>query len=298
MDFLPPDVCRAIRDMGAGAQPEINKATKAMFAPLLESLDGTVETLDIPYGDHARQKLDVYSAPELKDAPVVIYIPGGGFTGGDKRQDEKFFGNVGRFFAKRGVVAVTGNYRLAPEFTWPSASEDVARIVAWVKGAIAEFGGDPARIVIFGHSAGASHVASYVFDPVLRGHEEVCGAVLSSGLYVLRASEMRPNVVQYFGSDETNFERRSSVSHVAGTKIPVLLTVAEYDPVPLATPTFELAIALTRRDGHPPRLMRLDDHNHYSCICSLGTSDTRYSSAVLEFVREVTGGRLHLCAAP
>ena len=291
MDFLPQHVRTAIREMGAGAQPEINKATKGLFAPLLEGGAGVTETQDIAYGDHTRQRMDVYSAPGLTDAPVVIYIPGGGFTGGDKRQDGNFFGNVGRFFARRGVVAVTGNYRLAPDFTWPSAAQDVARIVAWVKDHIAAFGGDPKRIVLFGHSAGASHAASFLFDPDLRGDLQVCGAMLSSGLYVLRSSEMRPNVAQYFGSDEATFARRSAVSHVAGTRLPVLLTVAEYDPVPLATPTFDLAIALTHRDGHPPQLLRLDDHNHYSCISSLGTSDTRYSSALLGFVKDVTQNR-------
>jgi carboxylesterase type B len=138
------------------------------------------------------------------------------------------------------------------------------------------FGGDPSRITIFGHSAGAAHVASYVFDPDLRGDVDVARAVLSSGLYVLRASEMRPNVAQYFGSDEATFARRSAVAHVAGTTIPVMLTVAELDPVPLATPTFEMAIALTRRDGHAPRLLRL------------GTQDTRFSAPLLDFVHTAT----------
>jgi triacylglycerol lipase len=277
--------------MGAGAQPEINKATKALLGPLLESGEGVIETRDIAYGDHPRQCMDIYSATALKQAPVVIYIPGGGFTGGDKRQDERFFGNVGRFFAKRGVVAVIGNYRLAPEFTWPAAAEDVAHIVAWVKANIAKFGGDHSRVFLFGHSAGASHAASFLFDPELKGDEQICGAILSSGLYVLRTSEMRPNVAQYFGTDERTFERRSVLSHVSGTKIPVLLTTAEYDPVPLATPTFDLAIALTRRDGRPPKVMWLEDHNHYSCISSLGTSDTRYSGAVLDFIKKFAGIR-------
>ena len=128
-------------------------------------------------------------------------------------------------------------------------------------------------------------MASYIFDPDLRGDLDVAATVISSGLYVLRTSEMRPNVAQYFGNDEATFARRSAVSHVVGTKIPVMLTVAELDPVPLSTPTFEMAIALTRRDGHAPRLLRLDDHNHFSCICSIGTADTRFSAPLLDFVR-------------
>lgn len=285
MTELPQDVREAIQAMGAGAEPVLNQKTKAMFVPLVEKVNGVVETLDIPYGDHARQQLDVYSTADLRDAPVCIYIPGGGFTGGDKRQDATFFGNVGRFFASRGVLGITANYRLAPEFTWPTAAEDLKAVVAWVKANAHRFGGDVAKITIFGHSAGAAHVASYIFDPDLRGDLDVAAAVLSSGLYVLRATEMRPNVAQYFGNDAATFTRRSAVSHVAETNIPVMLTVAELDPVPLSTPTFEMAIALTRRDGHAPRLLRLDDHNHFSCICSIGTADTRFSQPLLEFVR-------------
>ena len=285
MPFMPEEIRSAIRDMGPGAQPELNLRTKALFVPLIDRPAGIQEHFDITYGTHPRQKLDVYTRPGLTGAPVAIYIPGGGFTGGDKRQDDVFFGNVGRFFASHDVVGITANYRLSPEVAWPAASQDLAELVRFVKANVARFGGDPNRIVIFGHSAGAAHVASYVFDPELQGHAEVAGVVLSSGLYVLRRSEMRPNVAQYFGDDDATFERRSAVSHVAGTKVSVLLTVAEYDPVYLATPTFEMAIALTRRDGHAPPLLRLDDHNHFSCICGIGTRDTRFSAPLLAFVR-------------
>ena len=281
---LPADIRAAIQAMGASAEPELNKKTKAMFAPLIEAGADVETQLDVAYGAHPRQQLDLYRAKGAKRAPIAIYIPGGGFTGGDKRQDATFFGNVGRFFARRGVIGVTANYRLAPDFAWPCAAQDVKAAIAWLKAHAEEFGGDPARVTLFGHSAGAAHAASYLFDPELRGHEEVAAAVLASGLYVLRASEMRPNVAQYFGSDETTFERRSAVSHVAGTKIPVLVSVAELDPTPLATPGFELARALTRRDGHPPRFLRLDDHNHFSCICSIGTQDERFSAPLLDFV--------------
>lgn len=278
-------VWTTIRQMGPGAEPAINKASKALFAPLLEGAQGVVETLDVAYGDHARHTLDVYSTPGLSGAPVVLYVPGGGFTGGDKRQDAAFFGNVGRFFAKRGVVGVTMNYRLAPDFMWPAAAQDVRSAIAWIAANIAAHGGDPARLILFGHSAGAAHAASFLFDPDIRGAAKVRAAVLSSGLYVLRASEMRPNVAQYFGSDEATFARRSALSHVRGASVPVFLSVAEFDPASLATPTFELAAELTRRDGHPPPIVRVDGHNHFSYISSIGSPDERFSSALLAFVR-------------
>ena len=288
MSPMPQEIRRALKEMGPGATLEMNLRSKAMFAPLIEPVHGVVEHLDQAYGDHPRQQFDAYAAPGLKGAPIVIYIPGGGFSGGDKRQDGAFFANLGRFFASHGVVCVTANYRLSPEVSWPAASQDLARLVAHVKARAADCGGDARRIVIFGHSAGAAHVASYVFDPDLGGHDEVAGAVLSSGLYVLRTEELRPNVALYFGEDEATFERRSALSHVAGTKVPVLLSVAEFDPVSLATPTFEMAIALTKRDGNPPPVLRLDDHNHFSCICGIGTKDERFSGALLAFIANCT----------
>lgn len=280
---LSDEVWSAIRGMGVGATPDINKGSKQLFAPLIERGEGVRETFDVAYGPHPRQKLDVYRGDE-EGCPVVIYIPGGGFLAGDKRQDETYFANVGRFFAARGAVGITANYRLAPEFKWPSAAQDVGAVVAWARANAAAHGGDPERVVLFGHSAGAAHVASYLFDPDLRGFEHVRGAALASGVYALRASELRPNVVSYFGDDESTFERRSALTHVAASRGPLMLAVAEYDPPELAVPTFELAAALTRRDGHPPPIMRLDGHNHFSAICSIGTADERLSGALLSFV--------------
>ncbi len=282
------EVWEAIREMGPGAEPVINKASKAMFAPLLESSDGVIESLDRSYGAHERHRLDIYHKAGLVDAPVVLYVPGGGFTGGDKRQDATFFGNVGRFFAKRGMIGVTMNYRLAPEFAWPSAAQDINSAVQWIKANIATYGGNPDRLFLFGHSAGAAHAATYLFDPDIRGADNVRAAALASGLYVLRAADMRPNVAQYFGSDEETFDRRSALSHVMHTTLPVFLSVAEYDPVALATPTFELAAALTRRDGRPPPIVRVDGHNHFSYISAIGSPDGRYAEQLLAFVRAHT----------
>lgn len=278
------EVWKSIRDMGPGAEPSINKASKAMFAPLLENSTGVVEALDQSYGDHDRHRLDVYHTPGLANASVVLYVPGGGFTGGDKRQDANFFANVGRYFARRGVIGVTMNYRLAPDFAWPAAAQDISSAVQWIRTNIAAYGGDPERLFLFGHSAGAAHAATFLFDPDIRGTNHVRAAALASGLYVLRAADMRPNVAQYFGSDENTFARRSALSHVMNTKVPVFLSVAEYDPVALATPTFEMAAALTRRDGRPPPIIRVDDHNHFSYISSIGSPDERYSKQLLAFV--------------
>ena len=130
-----------------------------------------------------RHKLDVYHVAGSKAAGIVIYVPGGGFTGGDKAS----FANIGSYFARRGLLGIAMNYRLAPEVAWPAGAQDIAAAVAWAKANAGDYGADASRIVVFGHSAGASHCASFLFDPEIRGHEKVAGGVLVSGAsYVLR----------------------------------------------------------------------------------------------------------------
>jgi acetyl esterase len=168
MSKMPEHIRKAIREWGPGAGPDLNANTKKIYLPLLAPAAGVAQEIDLAYGEHPRQKLDVYHAADGKaDKTIVVYIPGGGFTGGDKRQDDNYFGNVGRFFARQGMVGVTANYRLAPEFRWPSAARDVQAAVRWIKANAARFGADPARVFIFGHSAG-SRLTPRVSAPIPR----------------------------------------------------------------------------------------------------------------------------------
>src|SRR3546814_8950681 len=112
---------------------------------------------DIAYGSEERHRLDVYPHDKAS-APVLLFLHGGGFVGGDKRGDPLFYGNVGRYFAAHGYLTVLANYRLAPDATWPSGNEDIAAILSWIGGNAAAHGGDPERILIIGQSAGAAHV--------------------------------------------------------------------------------------------------------------------------------------------
>jgi acetyl esterase/lipase len=108
-------------------------------------------------GDPKLQTLDVYSpgvgrGAEARDKlPVLIYIHGGAMFRGDKR-------NVGakpEFFCGRGWVLVSINYRLSPVVKHPAHVEDAAAAVAWVARNVERYGGDPERIALIGHSAGA-----------------------------------------------------------------------------------------------------------------------------------------------
>lgn len=115
--------------------PDLVRNTMQLFKPLSlppKSLTYIKVTRDLSYGPDPRNKLDVYllddkyaevSAQGLRSnrccRPVVIFIPGGGFVDGDKHANDAICANVGVYLARHGIVAVTANYRLAPQNPWP-----------------------------------------------------------------------------------------------------------------------------------------------------------------------------------
>ena len=118
-------------------------------------------TSDIAYAPGPRHGLDVY-APRMPrpKAPVVVFFYGGSWDSG-RRQDYRF---VGEAFAMHGYVAVIPDYRLYPDVDWRGFLEDSALAVRWAKDHGAAYGGDPERLVLVGHSAGAYNAAMLALD--------------------------------------------------------------------------------------------------------------------------------------
>lgn len=124
---------------------------------------------DIPYTPDAnpRQMLDLYMPRGASQVPMVVFVHGGFW----QRQDKNFFqpivglySNVGIALARRGVGVAVINYRLVPSVTFDEQYADVAHSVAWVQANITTRGGDPARVVVAGHSAGGHIAALSAFD--------------------------------------------------------------------------------------------------------------------------------------
>src|SRR5262245_43331740 len=166
VSLLPPDVQRVLADVG----PQWGKAlaknietTIATFQPILKAApkDGVVVSKNIAYGEDPKQILDVHQPQGAREAPVVIFIHGGAYVRGDKDLYGEMYGNIATWFARQGALGINATYRLAPGTKWPSAADDVRAMVKWAKENAARFGGDPNRVYLVGHSAGATHVASY-----------------------------------------------------------------------------------------------------------------------------------------
>ena len=275
-----------IRGFGARFDLALNDATRALYEPHLVVTPAEIEQTDLVYGPHARHRLDVFSGGG-KELPVVLFVHGGGFVGGDKRATPDFYANVGRYLAAKGFLAVTMNYRLGGTDPWPAGPEDVGAAVQWLATNAATFGGSAGRLGLVGQSSGCCHVASYLFDGATAAvaASQVKAAVLMSGYYKVKPP-LAPGQLAYFGSDATQYELRSPATHVARSQVPVMLTLAQYDPPAIARQTLEFASALTDARGACPPLHWLAGHNHVSGVVSIGTIHRDAGELLEAFLQE------------
>ena len=116
----------------------------------------------VPFGDHG-QALDVWrpAGARAKPLPVVIFWYGGGWVNGSRGA----YAFAARAYAKQGFVVVVPDYRKVPQVRFPAFLQDGAQAVKWTRDHVASYGGDPARIALAGHSAGAYTVAMLTLDP-------------------------------------------------------------------------------------------------------------------------------------
>lgn len=276
---LSPELEQGLRSIGPTLSPDTLAQSRALFADAMDaSLPADAARHDnLAYGEHERQVLDL-CVPAGSDKPIVLFVPGGGFTGGSKDA----YAHIPAFFARRGCIGAIMNYRLAPDHGWPAGSQDVSFAVDWLAEQAATHGGDPARIFVVAQSAGAAHASGTVFNAALAPRTPIRAAVLMSGLYRLKSGVNGANAVHYFGADEALFPERSASSHVATSRVPVFLTIAELDPYYLVSSTLDLADALARRDGGCPPVTWLKGHNHISPALTIGGPGDTLGDAVLD----------------
>jgi acetyl esterase/lipase len=181
------------------------------------------------YGPESRQKLDVYSPKDAQDRPVVVFFYGGSWTAGNRG----LYRFVGAALAERGIVAVLPDYRLYPQVKFPLFLDDGALAVAWVQKHAHEFGGDPQRIVLMGHSAGGHEAAFLAYDRQLLEKagarpESIVGFVGLSGPYALAPDTKILNTI--FASPYTEAQWQP-VRFVTSQAPPTLLVHGTADDV-------------------------------------------------------------------
>lgn len=278
----------------AAAQPPAKpKEPRPDMTPVLGS--DTVARTDIAYGKDAKQKLDVYSPAGAKGLPVVVYVHGGEWTKGDKA-DVSF---KPKFFNENNVVFVSANYRLYPAAKFPAHAEDVAAAVRWSVDHIAEYGGDPKKIILMGHSAGCHLVTLVALDPKYLAGVKLAPADLrgvvawSGGAYdlvakVAEGGSYKEHIGNAFGPDEAAWRDASPVTHArnGGAAPPFLF--ASYEKGNPANQAAERLAGLIRDAKGRAPVVVLEDRTHTTANHLLGAPGDKTGAALLAFVREVT----------
>nr|WP_229491491.1 alpha/beta hydrolase [Massilia sp. HP4] len=252
------------------------------------------------FGPDPRHVLSIYRpASGASKAPVIVFFYGGNWVSGE-RDDYAF---VGRSLAKRGFVVVIPDYRLYPQSSYPDFLHDGARALVWTERRIAAYGGDPKRLFVMGHSAGAYNAAMLALDPrwlreqgskpdILRGWIGMAGPY---NFLPIENETTRP-VFHYPDTPRDS----QPVDHVRAAAPPALLIAARNDTTVNPERNTGVLADRLRKAGVPVREEYYDNVNHATLVATLSSTLRRLAPSldtIEDFVRS-DGGRHTSAAAP
>jgi dienelactone hydrolase len=259
--------------LGKQWNESVAEATTELYAGLpMQDTSGIRHISDLEYGPHEQQRLDLF-VPEggfSELTTVLVYL-------GDEMSHAG--PNIGNSAANVGAIGVVARYREAPSSEWSTRAEDVRGLLTWLRDNIEPYGGNPHNILLIGHSMGAAHVATYLFDEAsqLPGGPGITAAILSSGA---------------FGEgDDLAHTPLALVDSYSGPTVPILLWSAEYDVPAIETSVAELYAKLCSKYAGCPMFVQLQGHNHDSPVLSIGTEDTTAAEVIMRFYHRVIDTR-------
>ncbi|MGP1715865.1 MAG: alpha/beta hydrolase [Methylophilus sp.] len=259
----------------------------------------------VAYGDLPRQTLDIYTpknhlsvkeAPPdktennvpiaSKGLPVVVFFYGGSWDSGN-RGSYKF---VGEALTSQGFIAVIPDYRVYPEVLFPGFMEDPAKAAKWVKLHAAEFGGDPERVFLAGHSAGAHIAAMLVLDPEFLAKQDskpqdFAGMIGLAGPYdFLPLKSDRLKII--FGPEDQRVKSQP-INFVTGNNPPMLLMVGTKDNTVWPRNTYRLA-AKIKATGGPVEVAEFAGYSHIDMAAKLAKPlrDERMLNTMADFIKQ------------
>jgi len=243
--------------------------TFQLLDPLIPSC-GYNLTKNIAYGSAKRLKLDVY-VPRGKETPkpVVIFFYGGFWREGEKAN----YRFAAEGLTSRGFIAVLPDYRLYPEVTFPKFVEDGATAIRFVHDHIAEFGGDPQRIYLMGHSAGA-HIAAlltldeHYLNDVGLDRTAICATAALSGPYDFIPGATERGVFAMVPGQATPDPKIEPIHFVDGKAPPMLLIHGLRDQTVLPRNATRLAERI-RSAGGEARLIEYPKKAHVEVVAAL-----------------------------
>lgn len=251
------------------------------------SLPGGVRVVrDVPYGKDDLQRMDVYLPPQAENAPVIFMVHGGGWRRGDKGAESVVENKMTRWVPK-GFIFISTNYRMLPKTAPVEQAQDIASALAFAQGKAASWGGDPAKFIIMGHSAGAHLVALLAASPAMAlkaGARPWLGTLSldSAALDVVQTMQAKHYRLydKAFGSDPAYWKAASPYHALTETATPFLAVCStrRSDSCPQATRFAAKATSLKVRAS-----VLEQDLSHKDINQNLGMED-RYTDAVETFM--------------
>ena len=244
-----------------------------------------VELVETPrYADHPEQKLRVYRSSRTDvRRPVVMFVHGGSWRSGSPDD----YGFVARALVPEGFVVVLAGYRLGDDGRFPAMLEDTASAFAWTKRNIARHGGNPERIFIAGHSAGAYNAAMIALDPQwLRAQgldtRAIAGVIGLAGPYDFYPFDSDSTKAAFGGAPVP--QRTQPVNFARADAPPMLLLTGEKDTTVKPRNSRALAAAI-RRAGGPVQTAFYEDFDHTGMLTALASPWRRNRNAIDRIVR-------------
>jgi acetyl esterase/lipase len=243
-----------------------------------------VSTAEYP---NRKDRLDVYAPKNAKGAPVVVSIHGGALREGDK-SGQAF---VGQRFAAAGFVTVVINYRLSPSVMHPAHVEDAAHAVAWARSHAAEYGGDPKRLFVIGHSAGAYLAALLTLDPKYLAAYQMSAADLkgvvpvSAFFYVDRQGVAPDRPKDVWGTDPAVWKAASPASYLRKDAPPMLLLYADGDDAWRRQQQADFLADMKQAGAKHIETRMVAGRNHGSIWSQMKNANDETASAIIAFVK-------------
>ncbi len=281
---LPPD------HTGTGPQP---------YTTFEDHAGATIRFVhDLPYTYHPgvpldEMAMDLFIPPAARDCPVLVYCHGGGWAGGNKNG----IGPKSLYFASQGILVASVNYRLGDVRPQRSGATDIADAIRFLHREIAALGGDPNRIFVLGHSAGAHLAALAICDPNLLSRDPAAATAVRGVILLDSAAYDTAAMMESNQSFDTVFGPRNNWTAVspyhyalARTGLPpMMLVCSTSDRVPQnlalrATSAQHLADAL-RKGGSSATILTIPDRDHYGLDSSIGQSDDPLTPLIMRFIQ-------------
>ena len=253
--------------------------------------------VEIEYGTLDRQKLDIYSTANMSEAPVMVFIHGGGWHIGNKKRVHR----QPAAFNREGFVYVSVGYPLLPDHPVETQVRSVAMAIAWITENIETYGGDPGQLYLMGHSAGAHLAALSVIDPQYLAaykikSENILGLISVDGATLNVPWRMenldvgiryaRRMFRQTFGEDRDRWQTLSPSHYISDDQIPpptLFLTAEEQTVSNMAA---DQVVDRLEEVGGKTKVVHVKNRNHLTIHRRLGRRNDAAFDAILTFIDE------------